>query len=81
MLQILEDMLRACVLSYGSKWEDCLPFAEFSGLLGITSAYYSAVNSSVKVAHEQIDCTRGDKHHCAGHVKACEKGEINQNYL
>ena len=28
--QILEDMLRACVLSYGSKWEDCLPFAEFS---------------------------------------------------
>ena len=28
--QILEDMLRACVLSYGAKWEDCLPFAEFS---------------------------------------------------
>ena len=25
--QILEDMLRACVLEYGSKWEDCLPFA------------------------------------------------------
>ena len=23
-------MLRACVLKYGSKWEDCLPFAEFS---------------------------------------------------
>jgi transposase InsO family protein len=28
--QILEDMLRACVLSYGAKWEDCLPFVEFS---------------------------------------------------
>ena len=28
--QILEDMLRACVLEYGSKGEDCLPFAEFS---------------------------------------------------
>jgi hypothetical protein len=28
--QILEDMLRACVLSYGTKWEDRLPFAEFS---------------------------------------------------
>jgi transposase InsO family protein len=28
--QILEDMLRACVLSYGAKWEDCLPFAKFS---------------------------------------------------
>ena len=23
-------MLRACVLEYGSKWEDYLPFAEFS---------------------------------------------------
>jgi hypothetical protein len=28
--QILEDMLRACILSYGTKWEDCFPFAEFS---------------------------------------------------
>ncbi|XP_071678085.1 uncharacterized protein [Lolium perenne] len=28
--QILEDMLRACVLAYGAKWEDCLPFTEFS---------------------------------------------------
>jgi hypothetical protein len=28
--QILEDMLRACILSYGAKWEDCLAFAEFS---------------------------------------------------
>jgi transposase InsO family protein len=28
--QILEDMLRACVLSYGTKWEDYLLFAEFS---------------------------------------------------
>jgi hypothetical protein len=27
---ILEDMLCACVLSYGTKWEDCLPFSEFS---------------------------------------------------
>ena len=28
--QVLEDMLRACVLSYGKHWEKCLPFAEFS---------------------------------------------------
>jgi hypothetical protein len=28
--QILEDMLHACVLSYGTKWEECLLFAEFS---------------------------------------------------
>ena len=28
--QILEDMLRACVLTYGVSWEDSLPYAEFS---------------------------------------------------
>ena len=28
--QVLEDMLRACVISFGMKWEDCLPFVEFS---------------------------------------------------
>ena len=28
--QILEDMLRACTLAQGTKWEECLPYAEFS---------------------------------------------------
>src|SRR4051812_21883829 len=28
--QILEDMLRACVISFGMKWEECLPYVEFS---------------------------------------------------
>jgi hypothetical protein len=28
--QILEDMLQACVISFGKNWEKCLPFAEFS---------------------------------------------------
>ena len=28
--QILEDMLRACVLTYSKKWDECLPLAEFS---------------------------------------------------
>ncbi|WVZ52152.1 hypothetical protein U9M48_003238 [Paspalum notatum var. saurae] len=28
--QIMEDMLRACVLSYGKDWESSLPYAEFS---------------------------------------------------
>jgi hypothetical protein len=27
--QILEDMLRACALDYGSSWDDNLPYAEF----------------------------------------------------
>jgi transposase InsO family protein len=28
--QILEDMLRACVLTYSHKWDECLSLAEFS---------------------------------------------------
>jgi hypothetical protein len=28
--QILEDMLRACVLNYHDKWDKCLPLAKFS---------------------------------------------------
>jgi hypothetical protein len=28
--QILEDMLRACVLTYGKDWEQRLPYAKFS---------------------------------------------------
>ncbi|XP_071674479.1 uncharacterized protein [Lolium perenne] len=28
--QILEDMLRACALDYGSSWDENLPYAEFS---------------------------------------------------
>jgi hypothetical protein len=28
--QILEDMLRACILSFGANWEKSLPYAEFS---------------------------------------------------
>ncbi|WVZ84183.1 LOW QUALITY PROTEIN: hypothetical protein U9M48_031239, partial [Paspalum notatum var. saurae] len=28
--QILEDMLRACALTYSTKWGECLPLAEFT---------------------------------------------------
>ena len=28
--QILEDMLRACALQYGIRWDKSLPYAEFS---------------------------------------------------
>jgi transposase InsO family protein len=28
--QILEDMLRACVLAFSEKWDECLPLAKFS---------------------------------------------------
>ncbi|WVZ63364.1 LOW QUALITY PROTEIN: hypothetical protein U9M48_013001 [Paspalum notatum var. saurae] len=28
--QILEDMLRACAIQYGTSWDKCLPYAKFS---------------------------------------------------
>ncbi|WVZ89866.1 hypothetical protein U9M48_036217 [Paspalum notatum var. saurae] len=28
--QILEDMLRACALTYSTKWDECLPLVEFA---------------------------------------------------
>ena len=40
--QILEDMLRACVLAYSQKWDQCLPLAEFS--------YNNSYQESIKMA-------------------------------
>ncbi|WVZ80657.1 hypothetical protein U9M48_028115 [Paspalum notatum var. saurae] len=28
--QVLEDMLRACAIQYGTSWDKCLPYAKFS---------------------------------------------------
>jgi transposase InsO family protein len=40
--QILEDMLRACILEFPHKWDDCLPLAEFS--------YNNSYQESIKMA-------------------------------
>jgi len=40
--QILEDMLRACVLAYPQKWDECLALAEFS--------YNNSYQESIKMA-------------------------------
>jgi transposase InsO family protein len=40
--QVLEDMLRACVLHYGKIWDKCLSLAEFS--------YNNSYQSSLKMA-------------------------------
>jgi hypothetical protein len=40
--QIVEDMLRACVLEFPQKWDDCLPLAEFS--------YNNSYQESIKMA-------------------------------
>ncbi|WVZ80349.1 LOW QUALITY PROTEIN: hypothetical protein U9M48_027832 [Paspalum notatum var. saurae] len=40
--QILEDMLRACVLTYSTKWDECLPLDEF--------AYNNSYQKSLEMA-------------------------------
>jgi hypothetical protein len=40
--QILEDMLRSCVLTYSTKWDECLLLAEFS--------YNNSYQESIKMA-------------------------------
>ena len=40
--QILEDMLRACALDYGSSWDDNLSYAEFS--------YNNSYQASIEMA-------------------------------
>jgi hypothetical protein len=40
--QILEDMLRACIIHYGASWDKCLALAEFS--------YNNSYQSSLRMA-------------------------------
>src|SRR3954470_10334173 len=40
--QVIEDMLRACVISFSKKWEESLPYAEFS--------YNNSYQASLKMA-------------------------------
>jgi len=41
-IQILEDMLRACVLDFGGNWEKCLPLVEFA----YNNSYQSTIGMS-----------------------------------
>ena len=43
-------MLRACVLSYGAIWDECLPLAEFS--------YNNSYQESIKMAPFEALCGR-----------------------
>src|SRR4051812_42769323 len=44
--QVLEDMLRACVISFDMKWEESLPYAEFS--------YNNSYQVSLKMAPFEV---------------------------
>ena len=52
--KILEDMLRACALDYGSSWDDNLPYAEFS--------YNNSYQASLKMAPLKPCMDEGAEH-------------------
>ena len=39
-IQVLEDMLRACVIEFGGQWDSFLPLAEFS----YNNSYHSSID-------------------------------------
>jgi hypothetical protein len=61
--QILEDMLRACVLNYPAKWDKCLPLAEPS--------YNNNYQESLRTA--PFEALYG--HHCRTPVNCIEPSE------
>ena len=40
MIQVLEDMLRACVIEFGGQWDSFLHLAEFS----YNNSYHSSID-------------------------------------
>jgi transposase InsO family protein len=53
--QVLEDMLRVCVLMYGKNWEDSLAFVEFS--------YNNEFHTSLKKAPFEVLYGRKSRTH------------------
>ena len=53
-IQVLEDMLRACVLDHKGSWEEQLPLVEFA---------YNKVTSRVYRWHHMRHCMRGHADH------------------
>jgi hypothetical protein len=56
--QILEDMLRACALQYGSSWDKSLPYAEFS--------YNNSYQKSLQMAPFEALYDESVELHCFG---------------
>jgi hypothetical protein len=61
--QVLEDMLRACALKHGGRWDKSLPFVEFS--------YNNSYQASLKMA--PFDALYGSK--CRTPLYWSETGE------
>ena len=56
--QVLEDMLRACAISFPEKWDECLKLAKFS--------YNNSYQESVRMAPFKLYMEESVGHHLTG---------------
>ncbi|GJR74053.1 putative reverse transcriptase domain-containing protein [Tanacetum coccineum] len=54
MTQTLEDMLRACVIDFGSGWDKHLPLAEFS----YNNSYHASIKATLSKAYTEGNVDR-----------------------
>ncbi|GJY90398.1 putative reverse transcriptase domain-containing protein [Tanacetum coccineum] len=51
-IQTLEDMLRACVIDFGSGWDKHLPLAEFS----YNNSYHASIKAALSISSIRKEC-------------------------
>nr|GEV07200.1 reverse transcriptase domain-containing protein [Tanacetum cinerariifolium] len=70
-IQTLEDMLRACVIDFGSNWDHHLPLVEFS--------YNNSYHASIKVAPYEAFYERKCRSH--GVVRFGKRRKLSPHYI
>ena len=58
VIQVLEDMLRSCVIDYEGSWDRHIPLVEF--------VYNNSFHSSIGMAPYEAIYGRNVEHHCVG---------------
>ncbi|KAA3470803.1 DNA/RNA polymerases superfamily protein [Gossypium australe] len=80
VIQILEDMLRCCILKFKGNWEKYLLLAEF--------AYNNSYQSSIKMHHLKLFTEESVKDHCSHCGRKCcvsarndKKGKLSPRFI
>nr|GEU69548.1 hypothetical protein [Tanacetum cinerariifolium] len=68
-IQMLEDMLRACVIDFGSSWDKHLPLVKFS--------YNNSYHASIKAA--PFEALYGRK--CRGVIRFGKRGKLSPRFI
>ncbi|GJX37575.1 putative reverse transcriptase domain-containing protein [Tanacetum coccineum] len=66
MIQTMEDMLRACVIDFGSSWDRHLPLVEFS----YNNSYYASINAALFEALYGWKCRSLNQESLVNHPKS-----------